>query len=276
MIKIQKFSEYFEGYCGRIETLVDVPEKSHGVAIVTHPHPLYGGYNQNKVTATIARTLNQEGYVTFRPNFRGVGHSHGKYNEGVGEAEDMIWLLDQIHAIFTGYTDLVLAGFSFGAFVITRVLHKLLEDIPLDLHQISPINLYVGKPSASYSEDKYKKTDEFNQLAQQANFAAQENDSFSSENDNNPGLVKIIDPTIRQLQLKHVILAGLAAGKFDPPQVSVPALIMHGENDDVIPLNDVMVWAQPQSRPVTVIPGADHYFAGKLHILRQIIAQQRF
>jgi hypothetical protein len=50
-------------------------------------------------------------------------------------------------------------------------------------------------------------------------------------------------------------------------------LVLHGEQDDTVPLADVMNWARPQSLPVTVVPGGGHFFHGQLPLLRNIVAR---
>src|SRR4051812_30286612 len=77
------------GAAGAIELVVDVPAGTpRGVAIVAHPHPLYGGTLDNKVAQTLARAFKELGYVAMRPNFRGVGQSEGTHDHGAGETDD--------------------------------------------------------------------------------------------------------------------------------------------------------------------------------------------
>jgi hypothetical protein len=64
-------------------------ERPRGIALVAHPHPLYGGTMDNKVAQTLARTFVGLGYVTARFNFRGVGESEGVHDHGQGEVDDM-------------------------------------------------------------------------------------------------------------------------------------------------------------------------------------------
>ncbi|MET1113650.1 MAG: alpha/beta fold hydrolase [Comamonas sp.] len=59
--------------------------------------------------------------------------------------------------------------------------------------------------------------------------------------------------------------------RYDSPTDLPDALVVHGEHDQRVPLHAVLDWARPQSRPVVVVPGADHFFTGKLHILRQLV-----
>lgn len=70
-----------------------------------------------------------------------------------------------------------------------------------------------------------------------------------------------------------VILAGSAALRFRHFASAVPAdaLVIHGEQDDVVPLSEVLDWARPLDIPITVIPDAGHFFHGKLLILRQLL-----
>jgi uncharacterized protein len=134
----QSSVQFVQGNQGLIEVLVDEPNLPDanfpnsnlpkGFALIAHPHPLYGGTNENKVVQTLARTFNQLGYVCWRPNFRGVGKTEGQFDEGRGETED---LLDVLRAAQTalaarGVTSPpILAGFSFGSFVQTMVAQKL-------------------------------------------------------------------------------------------------------------------------------------------------------
>ena len=67
---------------------------SRGVALVAHPHPLYGGTLDNKVAQTLARAFVELGYTAWRPNFRGVGASEGAHDEGRGEVDDLAAVLE--------------------------------------------------------------------------------------------------------------------------------------------------------------------------------------
>lgn len=105
------------GPVGAIETLVAVPKAPPlGIAVVCHPHPLHGGALGNKVTYTLASCALKAGLVAARFNFRGVGRSEGVHDAGRGETDDTLaviaWLREQLPG-----AALLLAGFSFGAFV---------------------------------------------------------------------------------------------------------------------------------------------------------------
>ena len=113
-----------QGPEGTIEALRDSPDAGRaprGVAVVAHPHPLFGGTMDNKVVQTLARAFVQRGWTTLRFNFRGVGQSAGVHDEGRGEAEDLLRLIGQL----APQGPLCLAGFSFGAFVTTHALAQL-------------------------------------------------------------------------------------------------------------------------------------------------------
>ncbi|MDR3086634.1 MAG: alpha/beta hydrolase [Azoarcus sp.] len=199
------------GAAGQIEILVDMPAAVGGVALVCHPHPLYGGANTNKVVHTLSRVFRELGYVAVRPNFRGVGKSDGTHDHGEGETEDMLAVLAWMRARW-GDLPLVLGGFSFGAYVQIRLANRLAAD----------------------------------------------------------------GQSPRQL-----VLVGMAAGRagsarqYETPVVpdGIPTLIIHGETDDTVPLTNVFDWARPQELPVIVLPGADHFFHGRLHLIRDLVAR---
>lgn len=111
-----------EGPAGALETIA---EEAQGLpqpyyALVCHPHSLYGGTMDNKVVYTVARALQSAGVATLRFNFRGVGASAGAYDEGNGETQDAAALAD-FGATRWPNRRLILAGFSFGAFVALRL-----------------------------------------------------------------------------------------------------------------------------------------------------------
>ncbi|AWL05617.1 alpha/beta hydrolase [Massilia oculi] len=106
-----------DGPAGKMQCLLDLPEGApRGVALVAHPHPLYGGTMENKVAQTLARTFVTLGYAAARFNFRGVGESEGVHDEGRGEVDDMAVMYAHMRE---QYPDLpiTLTGFSFGTFV---------------------------------------------------------------------------------------------------------------------------------------------------------------
>lgn len=118
-----KFTERYTipGPAGALEVVLNVPgPRPRGIALVAHPHPLQGGTLDNKVAQTLARTFFTLGFAATRFNFRGVGKSEGAFDDGVGETADALSTLDHARTRF-GDLPVVLAGFSFGTFVQTRV-----------------------------------------------------------------------------------------------------------------------------------------------------------
>lgn len=98
----------------RLEGKLHRTEKAPA-AIITHPHPLYGGTMNNYVLDVIESVFLEKGFTTLRFNFRGVGKSSGSYSDGKGEIEDVIGAVS--FAAETGADRVVLAGYSFGAWV---------------------------------------------------------------------------------------------------------------------------------------------------------------
>lgn len=119
------------GAAGAIEALSDEPAAGvapRGVAVIAHPHPLFGGTMDNKVVQTLARAFVQCGWRAVRFNFRGVGASAGMHDEGRGEADDFLAVVQQCAPEGT----LALAGFSFGSFVMSQALLALWPRRQLD------------------------------------------------------------------------------------------------------------------------------------------------
>ena len=199
-----------DGPAGPIQTLVDPPDDVRGLAVIAHPHPLLGGANNNKVVYTLAHTLRDLGHVALRPNFRGVGKSAGTHDFGQGETDDLVAVLD--HAIKQwdpeGALPVVLAGFSFGAFVQAHVAKRLC--------------------------DKGRAT---------------------------PRLVLV------------AIVVGEVQGNrsYQPPPIPSNSILIHGDRDDVVPLANVVSFAEANHLSVTVVPGADHFFHGRLNQIRAIV-----
>ena len=111
-----------QGEAGAIEALRDDPEgASRGVAIVAHPHPLFGGTMDNKVVQTLARAFVQCGWTVVGFNFSGVGASVGEHDAGGGEARDFLSVVEQVAPA----CQLAIAGFSFGSFVASHALAEL-------------------------------------------------------------------------------------------------------------------------------------------------------
>ena len=198
-----------DGAVGAIEILVDNPGAPRGIALICHPHPLYGGTHSNKVVQTLARTFAQMDYVALRPNFRGVGESAGTHAEGIGETEDMLSVLADAKRRY-GDLPVALAGFSFGAYVQTRVAKALAA---------------AHRPA------------------------------------------------------QRLVLVGTAAGhvegarQYETEAVASDSIVIHGSEDETVPLANVLAWAKPLELPVVVVPGADHFFHRRLHMIREIVSR---
>jgi alpha/beta superfamily hydrolase len=122
----QRFS--LRGAAGNLECALDLPSGTpRGVALVAHPHPLYGGTMDNKVAQTLARAFVAIGYATARMNFRGVGKSEGEHDAGRGETDDMAVLLQHMQQQYPGLP-VALGGFSFGTFVQSQLQQRLVAN----------------------------------------------------------------------------------------------------------------------------------------------------
>lgn len=107
---------------GQLEAIYrPVNHLAERAALVLHPHPQHGGTMHNKVVFRTARALNSAGYETLRFNFRGVGHSTGTFDNGVGEAEDTRLALEYLLSKQPNARQVIIAGFSFGSVVGLRV-----------------------------------------------------------------------------------------------------------------------------------------------------------
>jgi alpha/beta superfamily hydrolase len=187
-----------DGAAGALEVVVNASDDTpRGIALIAHPHPQQGGTLDNKVVQTLAKTFFALQYASVRFNFRGVGRSEGVFDDGVGETADALAALAYAKARF-GEIPVVLAGFSFGSFVQTRVA---------------------------------------------ATVAAE-----------------------------RIVLVGPAATRIGTTTVPPDTIVIHGEEDDVVPLAAVFAWARPQELPIVVFPGCGHFFHGRLSQLQRTIA----
>lgn len=104
----------FKSESGLIEGRLGPGDPNKG-AVITHPHPLYGGNMDNPVVRAIANAFRQNGYTTLRFNFRGVGGSQGNYADGIGEMDDVLAAISYL--VDLNIDHLNLSGYSFGAWV---------------------------------------------------------------------------------------------------------------------------------------------------------------
>jgi uncharacterized protein len=113
---------FINGPAGRLEAMLwtSAAAEPPRVALVCHPHPLFAGTMHNKVVFHTARTLHSHGFPVLRFNFRGAGLSQGVHDRGIAELDDVRAALDYLAGTFPG-CPIILAGFSFGAWVGLRV-----------------------------------------------------------------------------------------------------------------------------------------------------------
>ena len=128
------------GPAGRLEALYRELQDPAAVAIVCHPHPLGGGTLHNKVVFRAARGLENANVATLRFNFRGVGTSGGKHEEGEGEQQDVVAAIEWAKRGHPG-KKVIVGGFSFGAWVATRAACEIAEIDALFLIG-TPVNKY--------------------------------------------------------------------------------------------------------------------------------------
>ena len=187
-----------DGPGGTIEVVANVPDGAlAGIALIAHPHSLQGGTLDNKVVQTLAKTFFALSHAAVRFNFRGVGGSSGAFDEGTGETQDALAVLAYARAHWGKELPIVLAGFSFGSFVQTRVA--------------------------------------------------------------------------KEIVARRLVLIGPAVGRFAAENVPADTIVVHGEEDDVVTLADVLAWARPQELPIVVFPGCGHFFHGRLLQLQRVI-----
>ena len=113
------------GNVGRIEGRYHQnPNPKAPVALVLHPHPLYGGTMNNKITYNLYKAFANNGYSVLRVNFRGVGKSQGKFDNGVGDLMDITAVINWLHDQNMEATDFWIAGFSFGAWIALQTVMR--------------------------------------------------------------------------------------------------------------------------------------------------------
>lgn len=130
------------GPAGKLEARVIPPASESrypAVAVICHPHPLHGGNLDNKVTATLARTMSALGIPVLRFNFRGVGASGGRFASGIGETEDLLAVIRQAQDLYPE-RELWVAGFSFGAYIALRACQSIAVNYLITV--APPVNLY--------------------------------------------------------------------------------------------------------------------------------------
>lgn len=116
---------FFNGPAGRIEGMyAESTNPKAPIALVLHPHPLYGGTMNNKVVYNVYKTLFENDFTVLRINFRGVGKSMGQYDEGIGEMTDAATALDWLQVHYPMSNVNLIAGFSFGAWIAMQLIMR--------------------------------------------------------------------------------------------------------------------------------------------------------
>ncbi|MDR1528942.1 MAG: alpha/beta hydrolase [Burkholderiales bacterium] len=115
-----------DGPAGALEIAVNTQDDPRGIALIAHPNPLEGGTLDNKIVYTLAKTFFSFGFVAVRFNYRGVGASEGRWDDGVGEIDDAARTLEYARARFpqARTSPLALAGFSFGTYVQAQLAQR--------------------------------------------------------------------------------------------------------------------------------------------------------
>ncbi len=158
---------FVPGPVGELESIFSfVAKKVTHLAILCHPHPLYGGTMHNKVVYSMAMALNSIGYATVRFNFRGVGRSAGSFNHGIGEQKDVEAVIDHFHKLYPDAIKIV-GGFSFGSKVglmaanrDERIAAVIGVGVTVDVADFSFLNDYERpKLIVQGSEDQYGQVD---------------------------------------------------------------------------------------------------------------------
>ena len=115
----------FNGPEGRLEgRYYPAKELNAPLALLLHPHPQHGGTMKNKVVYSLYQVFTKRGFSTLRFNFRGVGRSQGKFDNGQGELSDAASALDWMQSQNPNTSGCWIAGFSFGAWVAMQLMMR--------------------------------------------------------------------------------------------------------------------------------------------------------
>jgi alpha/beta superfamily hydrolase len=133
---------FFNGPEGRVEAKYhQADDKTAPLAVVLHPHPLYGGSMNNKVVYNLYHNFADNGFSVLRFNFRGIGKSLGKYDNGIGELADAAAALDWIQVQNPDARSCWICGFSFGAWIAMQLMMRRPE-ITGFVSVSPPVNMY--------------------------------------------------------------------------------------------------------------------------------------
>lgn len=193
------------GPVGDIEVLTTYPDQPpKAVIIIAHPHPLHGGTMHNKVVTQLYKTFNTLDFATLRFNFRGVEQSGGHFDQGIGETQDVLFLISWLKQVLPNLP-IWLAGFSFGGYVCARAANET---------QIA--QLITVAPAVNHGD--------------------------------------------------FTILTS----------ISCPWLIVHGDEDALIPIDQIQAFVSHPPVPIKlrIVAGASHFFHGRLLQLRDVVLEE--
>ena len=125
----------------------ELMQGSRWVAVVCHPHPLHGGSKDNKVVHTLCRAWRDIGVECVRFNFRGVGKSEGQFDHGEGELTDLKDVIAFVTHRYKGYDGLIVAGFSFGAYIAAKY-----ATVPVNNAELPLKALLLVAPPVQYED----------------------------------------------------------------------------------------------------------------------------
>jgi len=207
-VKPQTSEFLIPGPVGALEVVLDEPAVAgqtanvSRVGVICHPHPLQGGTLTHKVLHILARMFNELGMPAIRFNFRGVGKSEGTHDDGRGEVDDVLAVIEYAEKRWPD-AQIWLAGFSFGAAMALRA-------------------------SLQYPAKR----------------------------------LVTVAPALRWLtQLSDSV-------------PDCPWLIVQGDHDELVDVDAVREWVAklPKAPTLKILPGAEHFFHGRLNDLRDTVA----
>ena len=191
-------------------------QESEQIALICHPHPLFGGTMDNKVVTTLVRFFKSQHMSVITFNFRGVGSSTGTHDNGEGEIDDALsvlsWILRQ-HASGKSARQLYIAGFSFGAYIAAALASRINSgDVIEELKAFELLKTYLVAPPVHHYP-------------------------------------------------------------MQPLNLSKDTRVFIGDQDEVVPPQQVIDWAVSLDLPLVLMPDCSHFFHGHLTDLTQQLQQ---
>ncbi len=220
---------------GHLDTVIEEPRGAPlGLALIAHPHPLKGGSLDNKVAWTCARAALACGLVAVRPNFRGVGDSSGSFDHGIGEACDLLALAASVSS-------------HYGALASQRRIPG------AALPPTTPLPSQEGRRICKAA---LPPTTPLPWTLLGFSFGAY-----------------VQHRVARELEARRLIMVAPAVSMYEFEENNIPTTIIHGTEDEVIPYDAACTYAGLHGIPLIEIPGAGHFFHGRLRELQDRIEQ---